>query len=286
MAVTRLAMAGFEPAAMARVLEQLEAYASWRHGEAVAPKSLFASHPRLAERIVAARDAAAAAGPGSTAPRAAWLAAIDGLVFGPDPDRGMVVGRRFVHPRLGLALTLPVGFDIVHDDDWLIARGPDDLVMLLETPWRDAGRSRSGAEGLAVHGVDAWTTLDGAPAQTRTVVLRAGDRAEFRLRFVTPGRFSASHRRAMAAVAASFRTLSYDEAAAFPKRVITVVPAPGPDAHASMQVSEAPERLFRVLNGIDADATVVAGQPVKIVRRVETVPPAQTTRRASKPSSS
>ena len=42
--------------------------------------------------------------------RDAYLAGIEGLVYGEDPSEGFVRGRRFLHPRLGFTFTAPEGF--------------------------------------------------------------------------------------------------------------------------------------------------------------------------------
>ena len=40
----------------------------------------------------------------------AYLAGIEGLVYGEDPSEGFVRGRRFLHPRLGFTFVAPEGF--------------------------------------------------------------------------------------------------------------------------------------------------------------------------------
>src|SRR5262249_935068 len=42
--------------------------------------------------------------------KAAYLASIDGMVYGEDPSEGFVRGRRFLHPRLGFTFLAPDGF--------------------------------------------------------------------------------------------------------------------------------------------------------------------------------
>lgn len=293
LAVSHLAAAGLDPTAMARMLQRLQAYRALGDGGTPRRSRRFASHPLLAERIVAAAAAADAAVAGTAngrgeAPRAGLLAAVDGLIFGADPDVGIVIGRRFVQPRLGIIFTLPAGFDAVHDDDWLIGRGPDGLVLLFDAPRIDARRAPVTGARLTVQRFDAPATLAGSPARTHTALLRDGEGAVFRLRFVTPGRFSPGDRRAIATAVESFRTLDERELAEFPRRVIEVVRvAPGEgidDLTRRLEVPQA-ERLFRLLNGLDDDEPVGHGDVVKIVRRLP-APAAQTTSRASNPSSS
>ena len=40
----------------------------------------------------------------------AYLASLNGVIYGDDPADGFVRGRRFVHPRLGFTFTAPEGF--------------------------------------------------------------------------------------------------------------------------------------------------------------------------------
>src|SRR5262249_56416312 len=42
--------------------------------------------------------------------KAAYLASVDGMVYGEDPSEGFVRGRRFLHPRLGFTFLAPDGF--------------------------------------------------------------------------------------------------------------------------------------------------------------------------------
>ncbi len=55
------------------------------------------------------RASSAAPGAGER-DRAAYLAGIDGMVYGEDPSEGFVRGRRFLHPKLGFTFTAPEGF--------------------------------------------------------------------------------------------------------------------------------------------------------------------------------
>ncbi len=48
----------------------------------------------------------------ASATAAAYLAGIDGLVYGEDPSEGFVRGRRFLHPKLGFTFTAPEGFTL------------------------------------------------------------------------------------------------------------------------------------------------------------------------------
>src|SRR3546814_11820597 len=40
----------------------------------------------------------------------AFMAAVDGVLYGDDPAQGIVEGRQFLHPDLRLAFTVPNGY--------------------------------------------------------------------------------------------------------------------------------------------------------------------------------
>ena len=57
------------------------------------------------------RASSARPAPASATGRA-YLAGIDGLVYGEDPSEGFVRGRRFLHPKLGFTFLAPEGFSL------------------------------------------------------------------------------------------------------------------------------------------------------------------------------
>jgi len=80
----------------------------------------FASHPKTEQRIIEAVSEATATKQGfSMENRNAMLAAVDGYPYGDSPEQGAVVGRRFLHPDLGIQLAFP--------DDWVITNTPASL---------------------------------------------------------------------------------------------------------------------------------------------------------------
>jgi predicted Zn-dependent protease len=55
---------------------------------------------------------------------------IDGLLWGPGPRQGIVVGNRFSHPELGFALQFPAGWDVRNNPDYLFASNPQTGALL------------------------------------------------------------------------------------------------------------------------------------------------------------
>ena len=88
--------------------------ASQAHIDPRAPDFL-SSHPATPERVKNAQNNArqfGAPGGGSERERAAYDAAIDGMVYGDDPSEGLVKGRRFLHPKLGFTFVAPENFSL------------------------------------------------------------------------------------------------------------------------------------------------------------------------------
>lgn len=84
-------------------------FSTFSGGEAQGEGDFLATHPSTPDRIQRAIEAArgfGAPGIGET-DRAGYLAAIEGITFGDNPDEGVVVGRQFIHPALKLTFTLP-----------------------------------------------------------------------------------------------------------------------------------------------------------------------------------
>ena len=74
--------------------------------------------------------------------RDGFLARIDGIVFGDNPEDGVVRGNVFLHPPLRFALEFPEGWDITNSDEQVVAQEPGNKVfMVLRTIDARLGRS-------------------------------------------------------------------------------------------------------------------------------------------------
>jgi len=96
--------AGFDPYGAVRFLDSLGRNAELKPQSSLSadPRYLdfLSSHPATPERVkITQANARQYSAPGSgERDRTAYLASIDGLVYGEDPSEGFVRGRRFVHP--------------------------------------------------------------------------------------------------------------------------------------------------------------------------------------------
>ena len=113
------ARAGYDPYGAVRFLTSMGRNAELKSNPGqshIDPRSpdFLSSHPATPERIKNAQGNArqfSAPGAGER-DRAAYLAGIDGMVYGEDPSEGFVRGRRFLHPKLGFTFLAPEGFSL------------------------------------------------------------------------------------------------------------------------------------------------------------------------------
>ena len=292
--VRYLARAGYDPGAMPSFLEKLarndELARQLAGKDDAAETSWFATHPRTPDRVQrAAAQAAAGTGQDGRSGQDAYLSAIDGLIYGPDPSQGIVRGRSFLHPELRLAFRAPDGFRLQNLPTAVVGRDRSGRIMRFDGVTVPAGRSmrdylvRDWAEGLALRNVLGFEAngLAGASASTAgqlsngqsvdvgLAVIRADRSRVYRFLFISAAPMGRADAAAFEATVRSLRRLSEDEAAALrPLRieVVTVEEAQTrDDLAARMAVDANPLEQFEVLNGLSAGQPLVPGQRVKIV---------------------
>jgi len=281
-----LRAAGYRPAAQADFLASMAANAALKaemagreYDEANAP--IFANHPAPAERQLQALALAGDAG--GRRGVEAYLAAIDGMIYGQSQRGGFVQGQVFIHPVLGFTFEAAPGLRIQNAARQINILGPnratlimsggpdnDDLSGALQAwaaqiPRRDRqGRGISHVRRLEINGL---------PAATGTLSLRKrGQRSTLRLTVIRFGdgliRFASTVRRGDDAVAdlhwqtvLSFQPIEGAEAP--PEAHIEVIQVSGEEiVTLAYPLSEAE---FRVLNGMGPADVVFTGQFVKLV---------------------
>src|SRR5262245_56634804 len=112
------ARAGYDPYGAVRFLTSMGRNADLKPNTRVQfdarAVEFLSSHPATPERVRNAQsNARQFTAPGSgERDREAYLAAVDGLVYGEDPSEGFARGRRFLHPKLGFTFVAPQGFTL------------------------------------------------------------------------------------------------------------------------------------------------------------------------------
>ena len=63
--------------------------------------------------------------------RQGYLDRLDGMIYGDNPDQGIVRGRDFLHPDLRFALRFPDGWEVINTETQVVARQPGEEVYML-----------------------------------------------------------------------------------------------------------------------------------------------------------
>lgn len=282
------ARANFDPYGAARFLTAMERNAALKAPRsALDPRSqdFLSSHPATPERVQNAQASArqVASSEATERDRETYLKAIDSLVYGEDPSEGFVRGRRFLHPKLGFTFQAPEAFTLDNTAQAVVGvreggtqalrfdvvRVPSEQALgdYLSSGWME-NVDKGSTEDITVNGFPAATaTATGDQWQFRIYALRFGSDV-YRFIFATKQKTTETERSFRDTVN-SFRRLTLAEIqAARPLRIKVINVQPGDTveslSHRMQGVDRAAER-FRVLNGLDARATVKPRDRVKIV---------------------
>ncbi len=287
--VRTLARAGFDPYGASRFLSALGRNGSLAAGSAAHPAQsspdMLSTHPSTPERIAQALQAArriAAPGVGE-GDRARYLSALDGLAYGDNPADGVIRGRRFVHPRLGVAFEAPEGFSLENTSSAVLGTTADggrrllfdaldvpagqSLEEVLRSSWNEATEIDA-VESLTVNGVPAAVaTSRGGDWSFRLAAIRIGS-TTYRLIVAAraEGRdLDAAFRRTLDSV----REVGAEEAQSLrPLRLRVIAASEGDtvDSLAGRMIvpNRATER-FLVLNGLERSSRLTSGERYKII---------------------
>lgn len=290
--IATLARAGYDPYGATRFLQSLERWEGLsraRSGARVQQGAfdMFATHPATGQRIdaarVLARQLAERAGAGDDRGRNVYLAAIDGMTFGDGNEDGLVRGRHYVHGRLRIGFSAPEGFALDNSSRAVLGSSADEsrrilfdlvetepgqgLEAVLASTWTD-DLTAEDIRRLTVNGLEAATARSrGQDWHFRIAALRHDGRV-YRLIFAHRPQDGAADR-LFEETLSSIRPMSARDIAAFQPPRIRIHRAGTRDDVASMarRMTGAGQSVsvFRVLNGLDADATITPGQSYKIV---------------------
>ncbi len=289
--VQYLKSAGYDPRAMASLLaslaaqNQLDAQLQGRD-DATIPE-WASTHPDPAGRVQNALQLAAG-GTGITN-RDIFLSRIDGIIYGDDPEQGVIEGRQFIHPVLRFAFTAPQGTYMVNAARAVSINGDQGRAQLMLAPYSNDLNAYVGNVFRQIGGQQQTlqpsniqrTTINGLPAAYGTARVNNGqqqidvtvfayefapDRA-YHFQTITPagqaGNFNAMYQ--------SMRRISAGEAGSVVPRRVDIVTATRSDTVQSlarrMAFDDAQEARFRVLNGLSSNDVIVPGNKYKIVIR-------------------
>lgn len=281
--VRTLARAGYDPFAAGRFLTALSRTTAMKTGTGVAGEpDMLATHPGTAERItLVTRSARLIGAPGlGVDERSRYLAAIDGITYGDNPDDGIVRGRRFLHPGLGIAFEVPEGFSVDNTRsavlgttnegsrrmlfDQVETKVGQSLEEVLKATWNDG---IEGLENRIVAGNPAVVALSRGKDWTfRLAAIRVGE-STFRMIMAAKG--GTDPEAAFRRWVESLSTVSTAETQSLRPLHIAVVAATAGDTPESLSRRMAvPDRAldrFLVLNSIEKGGGLRPGQGYKVV---------------------
>lgn len=249
------------------------------------------THPLSAERVARANAQAAANGAVRGTPpeqERAYLQAINGMIYGDDPDQGFVNGRTFAHPVMRIAFEAPEGFTLTNTTQAVIVQGQNGQAQFsgggalgqntleayatagLRQVLGNAPNQVGQVQRTTVNGLETVIaparaqTQDGTVVDVAVTAYRVGDRAYHFITIAPQGRGGV-----LDSMTRSMRQLSASEAGALRARRIELVTVRSGDTVASlarrMAFDAHQEDRFRALNGLDANATLRAGAQMKLV---------------------
>jgi predicted Zn-dependent protease len=285
------ARAGYDPFGAVRFLSSLGRQADLRSANQApaAPADtrmpdFLSSHPATPERVRNAQiNARQFSGPGSgNREREAYLASIDGMLYGEDPSEGYVRGRRFLHPRLGFTFMAPDGFTLDNTPQAVlgikdgggqalrldVVRVPGDqpLTAYLNSGWIE-NIDGATVEDVTIGGFPAATAVARGDQWTfRLFAIRFGSDV-YRFIFATKQLTPAADRTFRDAVNTFRRMSNAESASAKPLRIRIVQVAEGDTVErlAGRMATDRKEERFRILNGLSPTERLRAGDQVKIV---------------------
>jgi predicted Zn-dependent protease len=288
--ITYLKRAGYDPRAMATVLESLarqNALEAQLRGSANQTPEWASTHPDPASRVRTALTYAGNTATGLTN-RDAFLTRIDGLVYGDDPKQGVVEGRKFTHPVLRFAFEAPDGFFMVNGTSAVSISGSsgkaqfssgklggslDSYINTVFGSLTESGQARitpASIEKTTVNGIPAAYGVSRVQSSSGTVdvVVFAYDFGNGQAyHFVTLAQAGGAE--AFTPMFRSLRRISAADAGSVKPRLLDVVTVKAGDTvqslAAKMAYTDAKVDRFLVLNGLQANSALTPGQKLKIV---------------------
>ncbi|WP_026091473.1 M48 family metalloprotease [Blastomonas sp. AAP53] len=287
--VRYLSTAGYDPQALSSMLASLAAQqaidARAQGGDARSVPAWASTHPDPARRVSRAATNARKFG-GTNRNRDVFLTRLDGLLYGDDPKQGMVQGREFLHPELGLKFAVPAGYAMQNGTSAVTISGQSAQAQFTTAAYSgdlaryiDQAFASVGGNTRINYDQIRRTTVNGLPAAYATGRVTANRQ----VLDVTVFAYAFANNRAYHFVALapagqsgvftpmyqSVQRLNGVEAAQIkPKRVRIVTVQRGDTIQrlaSRMAFDDLKTERFIALNGLAANSTLNPGQKVKIV---------------------
>jgi len=282
---------GWDPAGVAGMLTTL-ARLEEASGQRRGVPNWLSTHPAPADRVQEVNvfvEEARKTSQASAANQAAFLAQIDGIVFGDSPEKGIVRGGAFLHRDLRFGMRFPDGWEISNTDEQVAAKHPKaDHYLILELVQAQQGsldqiaRQQMGKAGFElvdggrtrINGLDAFVgtyrgSLQGlGVAGARAAHILHNDRVYLIAGLAPAGQFNAAAG-AFDQTIGSFRPLTAAQASAIRPNRIDLYTARSGDTWSAI-ASRASEDNIRpstlaIMNDYEPSQPPRAGDRLKIV---------------------
>jgi predicted Zn-dependent protease len=286
--------AGYDPVAAASLLASLGAQTSLDarvsgKDERSAP-SWARTHPLSADRVQRATKQAQATGMAGRGirNRDQYLGMLDGVIIDDDPKQGVIDGRDFLHPDLRLKFTVPQGYGIQNGTRAVSITGANGQAQFstanfngnLGTYIGEVFQALGGQQARIEYPQPRSTSVNGIPAaySTARVATQQGQvdvtvfayqwdsNSAYHFATITPAGTGLGP---FQSLVGSLTRLTAAQAAAIRPKVIDVVTVRPGDTIQSlssrMAYPDLKQERFLVLNGLQANSRLTAGQKVKIV---------------------
>ena len=290
-----LANVGYDPQAMLAVVRALknqeifdQKLAALEGRPARRYHGLFATHPdndtRLKEIIDYVSQQKTTA---DKIERGRFLDHIDGMLFGENPDDGVIKGNQFLHPQLGFGVDFPTTWRVQNLPDRIVAISADNMVQLQMTLAQGAAgataaqivqklgiKALSNAQRIGQSGIDGITGLtavntNAGQMAARVSVIKFGANGYVFTGIGKNNNALAKYDSQLIAVANSFRELSASERAAIKPQRIRVVRLKGDIGWPSLAKISPLETLaedqLRLLNADGSQGPIPASRRIKVV---------------------
>ncbi|MGE5849016.1 MAG: M48 family metalloprotease [Candidatus Methylomirabilota bacterium] len=282
------ARAGYDPRALATILDRLERFDRLQTGTERG-FSFFATHPttptRVSEITEQAKGISWTRRPGLVASGAEVLRRLDGLVLGENPANGIFRGQQFLHPDLDFSIQFPPKWKTMNTRRLVGAVAPDEDALaflglrgkgtdpsqpaqaFVQAVQREFGIKPTRSERVQIgqwhgHVVTLTDTSGGKPVHMHFLWIAARGLI-YQMVGVAPDRY----REVLRQAAQSFRPLTSAERASITEMRLRVVAAR--EGETLTQLSRRTQNQWKpettaVVNGIQPLATLRQGQLVKI----------------------
>ena len=292
LALRYMRRAGYDPKAMVGFLKKMRSWSrlqAKRLGKSpdqVDKFNYLATHPAPAERIrLASEITSKYKVRNPILGTKVYLQKINGILFGSDPEQGLILGRVFAHPKLKFRFEVPQNFRMFNTPDNIFAIGPNGATIRFDSArkpsdgpityylqdvwWRNT--KLYNVERLNINGLDAATgTIQIRGADLRAIAIRKNLQTIYRFVFKTKPEDTRHLARTLRLTTYSFRLLTKNDVFDLKRLSVIVVRSKQGDTVSTFSRMMAngdkfSEERFKVLNGLYRNTALTRGQWVKVI---------------------